>query len=148
MTDLHAIVQASSFIPSNRQIRARAEFHTRNPASSYSPEISTTELCALGAPPALTKWWSTPGFSDWFLAPQWEAEESHRILMQSMQRVSEILRDSEDDKNVIAAAREAREIYTKLHASTAVKFADEEVAGMTRPQLEEYIRRKSLAIAK
>ncbi len=146
MTDLHAIVQAASFVPSNRQIRARSEFHTRNPSGSFSPEVTAPEVQALGGPAAIIKWWGTPGFSDWFLAPSWEQEESHRLLMQSMQRVSEILRDSEDEKNVISAAREAREIYTKLNASVAQKFADEEVAEMTRDQLQEYIRRKTAAV--
>lgn len=148
MTDLSLVVQAAGFIPSNRQIRARTEFHVRNPQGSYSPDLTGRDAWEAGAPVAVIKWWDTPGFSDWFLAPQWEQEESHRLLMQSMRRVSEILRDSEDDKNVIAAAREAREIYNKLHTSTAPKFADEEVAEMTRAQLEEYIRRKSLVIAK
>lgn len=148
MTDIVQLVQAAAFLPTNRQIRARTEFHGRNPAGSYALDVGPSELCALGAPAAIAKWWSTAGFSEWFMSPQWEQEESHRLLMQSMQRVSEILRESEDDKNVIAAAREAREIYNKLHTSTAVKFADEEVAGMTRAQLEEYIRRKSQAIAK
>lgn len=146
MTDIVQLVQAASFIPSNRQIRARADFHKQNPEGSIPDEISAEDVCAMGAPATLLKWWNTPGFIYWFLSPSWEQEESHRLLMQSMQRISEVLRESEDDKNVIAAAREAREIYTKLHTSTAVKFADEEVAGMTRPQLEEYIRRKTAAV--
>ncbi len=148
MTDLHAIVQAASFIPSNRQIRARTEFHQRNPVGTVPINCDAPVANGMGAPAAVLKWWAVPGFSDWFLAPSWEAEESHRLLIQSMQRVSEILRDSEDSKDVIAAAREARELYTRLHASTAAKFADEEVASMSRAQLEEYIRRKTAAVQK
>lgn len=145
MTDLHQIVQAAGFIPSNRQIRARAEFHQHNP--DCRTDLDASLAVQLGGPQALIKWWATPGFSDWWTNPSWEREESQRLLLQSMQRVSEILRESEDDKNVIAAAREAREIYTKLNSAVAQKFADEEVAEMTREQLQEYIRRKTLLVS-
>lgn len=148
MTDLRSIVQAAAFTPSNRQIRARTEFHTRNPVGTVPVDSDASDVHVMGAPAAVLKWWATPGFSDWFLSPLWEQEESHRLLMQSMGRISEILRDEENPALVISAAREAREIYTKLHSSVATKFADEEVAEMTRAQLEEYIRRKSQAIAK
>ena len=143
---LEQVVAASTFIPSNRQIRARNAFHQTNP-SGTALGASVDQMLDSGAPEAIRKWWAIPGFSDWWISPQWEAEESHRLLMQSMQRVSEILRDEENPTTVIAAAREARELYTKLHASTAPKFADSEIADMDRNQLEEYIRRKTAVIA-
>jgi len=146
-TILEQVVAAASFTPSNRQIRARNEFHRRNPPGTLSELDAATSL-SYGAPEAIRKWWATPGFSDWWTSPQWEQEESHRLLMQSMARVSEILRDEENPSLVISAAREAREIYTKLHSSTAPKFADEEIGQMDRSQLEEYIRRKTAAVSK
>lgn len=151
MTDrvnIPQLVAASGFTPSNRQIRARAQFHASNPRDSIPEDCNASQAHGMGAPAAVLKWWATPGFADWFLAPSWEQEESHRLLMQSMHRVSEILRDSEDERIVITAAREAREIYTRLNTTVAEKFADEEVAGMTRDQLADYIRRKTQAVAK
>lgn len=145
---LQQVVAAAAFTPSNRQIRARREFHQANPSGVLLDHCDATQAIGLGAPAAAEKWWATPGFAEWFLAPSWELEESQRLLMQSMQRVSEILRDEENPATVIAAAREAREIYTKLHAAVATKFSDEEIGTMDRAQLEEYIRRKTAVIAK
>lgn len=150
MTDrinLQQVVAAASFTPSNRMIRARTEFHARNPVGTIPADLTLDQALAHGAPAAIGKWISTPGFIEWWSAPSWEREEAQRLLMQSMQRVSEILRDEENPATVIAAAREAREIYTKLHSSVAPKFADEEVAAMDRAQLEEYIRRKTAAVS-
>lgn len=144
---LKQVVAAASFIPSNRQIRARSAFHQRNPPGTL-PELDAALAAQYGAPGAISKWWATPGFSDWWCSPQWEVEESHRLLLQSMQRVSEILRDEENPATVISAAREAREIYTKLNAAQTTKFADDEIGTMSREQLEEYIRRKTAVISK
>lgn len=144
---LEQVVAAAAFIPSNRQIRARGEFHKRNPPGTIPPNLSVDQMPDYGAPAAIQKWWGTPGFSEWWTSPQWEIEESQRLLLQSMQRVSEILRDEENPATVIAAAREAREIYTKLNAAQVQKFSDEEIGKMDRTQLEEYIRRKTAAVS-
>lgn len=148
MTDsiLQQVVAASAFVPSNRQIRARSEFYRKNQPDTL-PDTTVDTMCLYGAPEALRKWYTTPGFVEWWTSPQWEIEESHRLLLQSMQRVSEILRDEENPQTVIAAAREAREIYTKLHTGVAPKFADEEITEMSREQLQEYIRRKTAAVS-
>lgn len=147
MVDLQQVVSASTFIPSNRQIRARRDFHQKNPIGTIPSELTLDQALALGAPAAASKWWSTPGFIEWWNTPQWEREEAHRLMLQSMQRVSEILRDEENPGTVIAAAREAREIYTKLHAAEVTKFSDEEIGKMTKEQLAEYIRRKTAAVS-
>jgi hypothetical protein len=65
-----------------------------------------------------------------------------------MGRVSEILLEEEDPGLVLSAAKEARELYTKLNGSSDKKFADEDINKMDQRELEEFIRRNSNVINK
>lgn len=147
MVDLQQVVSSATFIPSNRQVRARTEFHARNPVGTIPAELTLDMALSFGAPASVSKWWSTPGFVDWWCSPSWEKEQAHAMLIQSMQRINEILRDEENPATVIAAAREARELYTKLTAGEKQKLADEEISKMSSEQLAEFIRRKTAVIS-
>jgi hypothetical protein len=143
--DLLAIVGGAQFTPSNRQIRARNEFYSVVPPE-LPPDVTAASCVAMGAPQALIKWWTTPGFADWWTSPNWEREESQRLLFQAMQRVSLILRDAEDPDMALKAAREAREIYTRLNTEKQQKFADDAIGEMSKEQLQDYIRKNTQAI--
>jgi len=145
MTNIRDIVQASSFVPTARQIRARNKWAEVNP----DMECATAEAAmALGAPQAIIRWWSTPGFSEWWNASSWAREEAEAALLQGMARISDILRDQESPPQLlIAAAKEAREVWTKLNSGVEQKFADEAIGQMDRKELEEFIRKKTSVIS-
>lgn len=68
-------------------------------------------------------------------------------MLQAMQAISGILSETRDSDTAIKAAREAREIYTKLNITSDKKFADESISEMSREQLAEYIRRNTALTA-
>jgi hypothetical protein len=145
--DLEAIIGGSVFIPSNRQIRARNQFYQRNPGE-LPPDLSGPLCVQMGAPGAILRWWATPGFSDWWTSPEWEKEESHRIMLQGMAEISRILQDTDAPPQIkLGAAKEAREIYSKLNVQKQEKFADEQINEMTKEQLADYIRRNTQLIS-
>lgn len=141
--DLTLIAGSAVFTPSNRQIRARNRFYDEHPGE-LPPDLSAAAYVEMGAPQALLKWWGTAGFSEWWSSPQWEKEESQRILYAAMQTVARILGDTDLPAQVqLGAAKEAREIYSKLNTTKEQRFADESIAEMDRKQLEEYIKRNT-----
>lgn len=141
--DLHQIITESQFTPSGRQIRARVRFWEAQAGEAH-PDMNLAAALELGAPSAISKWWAIPGFADWWTSLNWEKEEAHRMLISAMHKVSNVLRDEDDSGRVLAAAKEAREIYSKLHGSEQKdKFLDDEVSKMSRDQLEAFITRST-----
>jgi hypothetical protein len=127
-------------------IRARTEYYRKNGENIQTASVDAA--LASGAPRTIERWWNTPGFQEWWNSPNWAREEAEELMLQAMSRVSEILGSSDEPTNtVLAAAKEAREIYTKLNQSTAPKFADEEINSMDKQALEEYIRRSTRIIS-
>lgn len=155
MVDIRSLIESATFTPSNRQIRARNAFWAI-PGIQVPPDANLASVSLLMPPgtvseETLSRWWRQPGFPEWLLSPQWEQEESQRLMHTAMQRLGEILAEpvipGSNTAPVIAAAREAREIYTKLHAGGEKKFADADIGEMTREQLDEYIRRQTSRIS-
>ncbi len=90
--------------------------------------------------------WSRPGFTDWWLMPQYSLYESERLLHTAMQEIQHILLDPEapSDRR-IGAAKEARAIHQLLleQSGAGAKYADEAVSEMTPDQLRDFIRRNT-----
>jgi len=140
------LIVASQYVPSNRAIRARNEFWAQS-GIQVPPEQDKASTLALAPQKWISqlmeKQWDTPGFLSWFLSPQWEKEESQRLLHLAMGRLSEILIEEEETSIVLSAAKEAREVYTKLNGNQTVRYADEQVAEMSKEELEEFLRRNA-----
>ena len=143
---IQAVIDAAQFVPSNRAIRARSEFWgqpgitlpdmaDRASVAALAPTVSTRKL--------IEKEWNTPGFQDWFTSPEWEKEESQRLMHLSLQRLGEILQDEDESATVISAAKEVREVWTRLNGKQERKYADSDINEMSKEQLEQYIRRNS-----
>lgn len=153
MTDLVHIAAAMQFTPSNSQIRHRNAFWA-NAGLQLPPECSVEAAMALAPSKAVSRCigsnWATPGFSEWFLNPQWEQEETQRLLHLGMRRVAEILVNSEDDDMLLKAAKEARELHTKLSATNEdkKKYSDQAVQEMTPDELRDFIRKNTAAVNK
>jgi hypothetical protein len=146
---LQALVASASYVPSTRAIRARNQFWA-------TPGIELTGDTELAATLALApnrevykvieKNWSNSDFRTWWSSPNWEREESQRLLHLAMGRLSEILVEEEDPSLVLSAAKEAREVYTRLNGQEKQKFADADINEMDQRQLEEFLRRNSSLI--
>lgn len=147
---IQAVIDAAQFVPSNRAIRARSEFWGQ-PGIQVPGDIDLASITALAPSNAvkklLEKEWKTPGFSEWFTSPEWEREESQRLMHLSLQRLGEILQDEDESSTVIQAAKEVREVWTRLNNKQEQKYADADINEMSKEQLEEYIRRNSSVVA-
>lgn len=145
--DIPRIVAASRFTPSPAQIRRRKEYWERNPQLSQDPSLE--EAIATGAHAMVSRWWKTPGFSEWFLNKDSNLHAAEELLHRAMDRLSDILGTAEDEGIIIAAAKEARTLHAQLTAATETseKFADEQVNQMSRKELEDYIRSNSARIS-
>ncbi len=146
---LALLIGAAQYVPSNRAIRARNEFWAQ-PGVVVPDTEDLASICSLAPNDAvrraIRKDWNEPGFTDWFLSPEWEIEESQRLIHQSLQRLGEILRDEEEAGTVISAAKEAREIWSKLRATKTEKFADAAISEMSQDELREFIKRNSSVV--
>ena len=137
------IVQSSSFIPTNAMIRRRGEFWRKCSNPDVDSDTELKQVIELGASSIITRWWSIPGFREWFLNKDWNKHEAEALLQAAMKRVADILRDEEDTGLLINAAKEARAIYAQMHVQVEEKFADSQVAEMSKDELAEYIRRNT-----
>ena len=147
---LQAVIQAAQFMPSNRAIRARNAFWAQ-PGIQVPGDYDAGVVAQLAPTEAIRKLlqreWNTPGFQDWFMNQHWEKEEAQRLMNLSLQRLGEILEDEDEAGIVISAAKEAREVWTRLNGKEAEKFADQEINEMSKQQLEEFLRRNSNVIS-
>jgi len=152
MTDILQLVQASSFLPTSAQIRARKKYWDKNGGLELEPDATLEEALQYAPSRSVEKHlrdnWARPGFAEWFLTPQFSLFESERLLHTAMQEIQQILMDPEapSDRR-INAAKEARAIHQLMleQSGSKQKYADDVVAEMTPEQLREFIRRNSVA---
>ena len=146
VAQLALLTHAVQYVPSNRSISYYKQFWAQpgvtlpdNPDKVSTSALAPNKSISL----FIEKEWDRPGFQDWFLNPHWDKEESHRLILMGMHRLGEILQDSEDEGTVISAAKEAREIWSRLNKVDDKKFVDEDLYNMSQQELEEYIRRNT-----
>jgi hypothetical protein len=145
--NLVELVEQSRFTPTPAQIRRRKEFWAKEPQLSDTPSLD--DVMAAGAYQAVSRWWKTPGFAEWFTDRNSNLHAAEELLHRAMDRIQNILMTSEDADTLIAAAKEARTLHAQMLTATAAdeKFADEQVSNMSRTELEDYIRKNSAKIA-
>jgi len=138
--DIPRIVSESQFTPTATQIRRRKQFWDKQ-AGEVPDNASLDQILALGAHTAIRQWWSIPGFSDWFLDRDWNKHESEALLHSAMRRLQNVLRDSEDNSELINAAKEARNLHAQLHNKPAVSdtSGDSEIDKMSREEVEQFL---------
>jgi DNA-binding transcriptional regulator GbsR (MarR family) len=94
---------------------------------------------------SIRKWYSEPGFSEWFTN---RAEYEERIQASEL-RALDVIDDIMEDINAkhsdrLAAAKVALELSGKLGKSNKTeKFLDEEIAKMSEDEVRRYLARRS-----
>lgn len=114
--------------------------------AQVSPDMSLEALLALGVSGVVSRWWDIPGFREWFLSKDYNKHQAEGLLQQAMHRLSEVLRYSTDNAELINAAKEARTLFTAMTASRPddqEKFADEAIQEMSKEELQAYINKNS-----
>lgn len=139
------------FEPTNAHRKAKSAFWQRfgdNPICDPN-DISLAIAAQFVADKRIEKWWSLPGFRQWFSNQNEFRELVESGAYQAVQTAINILSMPTNAKSAgaqISAARLMLEIAQKMPARPSPKqeaFLDERIAQMSRAELQEYIARNT-----
>lgn len=141
---LTAASQEVVFSPTPDMRRAKAAFWASlegTPAGDLAESMTLAAAASMGADKKLSRWWSIPGFSDW-----WQNKEEFK---QRLEYLAQLALDSleavllDPDSNATARVNSAKlvlEAANKMPKKQAEDTVDQRLAGMSRNELEEYVR--------
>lgn len=141
---LTAASQEVVFSPTPDMRRAKAAFWASldgTPAGDLAENMTLAAASAMGADKKLSRWWSIPGFSEW-----WQNREEFKQRLEYMAQLAldtleGVLLDP--DANTTARVNSAKlvlEAANKMPKKQAEDTVDQRLAGMSRNELEEYVR--------
>jgi hypothetical protein len=148
---LHKVADLTDFTPTDEQKRAKAEFWSRASSgeAEVPSEISLALALRLGAPTATSKWWSIPGFQDWFTNRNEFKENLEFLANIAVDQLGLIIRDSKANPSArVAAVKLILEAARKMPSKStdSEQYLDQKVAEMDRKELEDYIQRQMTRI--
>jgi hypothetical protein len=135
-----------SYEPTQDQRRVRGSFWSRVESQEIliSGMVSLDQARSLVREPRLPTWWKKSGFPEWFSNSNEFRDRleylSHRVL----DSLEEVLDDRAANASAkVAAAKLLLEAARKMPSkqSDLGKFLDAKIQGMTRPQIEDFLRR-------
>lgn len=149
---IEIVVAELVYNPSEEQRKLKSAFWLRFNDAPYCDPRSITLAVAQKLVPdkRLDRWWSINGFREWFSnAEEWR-ERAENLAHLALNAIEQVLR-SDDPKAVNAkvnAAKLVLEATSKMpHKGIKEVYVDDKIGKMNRNQLEEYIRRNTLAIS-
>lgn len=134
------------FKPSDAQIRAKSAFWSRfydNPICDPQ-SLTLTVASQFVGDSRIERWWSTPGFREWFSNTNEFRERLEMLAYKSLTRLEQIIDSPTTNPNAqVNAIKLLMEMGRKLPRlqQDTEKYADEKIAKMSKAELEEYIRR-------
>lgn len=136
-----------TYIPTPEQRKAKSAFWTRfheNPLCEPA-DISLSLALQLAGDGRLSRWWSDPGFSEWFRNADEFRQRLEYLANLSLDTLEYVLVDPKAQSSAkVNAAKLLMEAARKMPSKGAVeKYLDEKIAEMDRKQLEEYISKKT-----
>jgi hypothetical protein len=132
------------FAPTPEMRRAKAAFWASldgTPDGDLAENMTLAAATQMGGDRKLSRWWSMPGFSDW-----WQNKEEFK---QRMEYLAQLALDtlegvlSDPDANTTAKVNSAKlvlEAANKMPKKQAEESVDHKLAGMSRNELEDYVR--------
>lgn len=147
-----AAVEELIFAPSAAQRAAKTAFWVRYEELPLADikDVNPTMAAQLSGCRTVATWWKKPGFEDWFLNKfEWKQRVEYLALL-SLEIAEDILND---DRAPAAAKvnliKVLNELANKMPAkSKEVKLIDESISKMNKEQLNEFISKSKLLIAK
>jgi len=139
------------YTPSHTERRVKAAYIAsleENPVLGDQPTIAS--VSALTGDSRIAKWWSKPGFKEWFLNKDEFRQKVEYLATAALDTIEEIMADGDaNPSSRIAAAKLMMEAARKLPKAgdNGGKFADDRINEMTQKELEIYIA-KSLPAPK
>lgn len=142
---LELVVDELTYLPSPEQRRAKSAFWARfsdNPICEPE-DISLAVALRFSPDNRLSRWWIQPGFKEWFRNRDEFRQRMEYLANLALDSLEGILADPKAQGTAkVNAAKLIMEVARKTpNKSQAEQFLDEKVSQMSRPQLEEYIKK-------
>lgn len=138
-----------TYIPTAQQRMLKSAFQTRIQESPLEDmkNVSLPQIQKYVYDSRLPKWWSQPGFREWFTNREEFRERVESLAHLALDTLQKILLD-EDSKSMSArvnAAKILMEIGKKMPPKGGIReiYIDDKVSKMGRAELEEFLRRNS-----
>jgi hypothetical protein len=135
-----------TYIPNPEQRKVKAAFWTRfneNPLCEAN-DIQIGDVLRLVGDSRVQRWWSLPGFKEWFRNQEEFREIVESTVYLALDKLREIL-SSDDPKMASAQVNAAKlllEVGRKMpQKQAAEKFADEKIGKMGKKELEAFVQK-------
>jgi hypothetical protein len=136
-----------TYVPTAQQRILKSAFLTRIAESPLEDmkSISLPQIQKYVYDNRLPKWWSQPGFREWFTNREEFRERVESLAHLALDTLQKILLD-EDSKSMSArvnAAKILMEVGKKMPPKGGIRevYADDKVGKMGRAELEEFLKR-------
>lgn len=141
---LAAAAQDVVFSPTADMRRAKAAFWSNlsdHPLGD-GDSLSLTAAKELGADPRLSKWWTLPGFQEWWQNKQEFKQRLEYLAQLALDSLEQVLGDPDSNATAkINAARLVMDAANKMpKPSSSQDNLDQKLASMSRAELESFVR--------
>jgi len=136
---LESLYQDLIFLPSPPHRRAKSKFWSRHMDLDTGSPVNLAQALQITGEPQLSRWWSLPGFLDWFLNKDEAKERLEYLWYLGMDTIESIFLDPDANHN---AKVQAFKIIAQLGGKEPVKsekYADAQIQSMDQAKLKEYI---------
>jgi uncharacterized protein (DUF924 family) len=134
---------------SHRKLKSRFWIAFSDSPLQGAKAITPTMVARITGDHRVIKWWSMPGFKEWFTNADENRERLEFLFSLALDAAENILRN-EDPKaqgarvNVIKAIAELANKLPERRVTPI--YADEQIQKMDKNQLEEYLKRQGIAV--
>lgn len=148
LKDINKILAAAStdltFAPTPDMRRAKAAFWHRfadAPTSLSSDPVTLASAQQFGADKRLSKWWTLPGFAEWFQNREEFRERLEYLADIALDSLEQVLTDPDSNPSAkVASAKLVLEAASKMPKKDAEAPASR-LETMSRGELEDYVRK-------
>lgn len=143
--DINALKDARKsliFSPNHAQRKAKAKFWTRMDTGLGSPNLMSAAIVSeIIGEAAVKKWWSLPGFREWFFNEQEAKERLEYLFMLALDSAEYILLDENANASAKVQMIKVLAALSGKDQEREQKLLDEKIQKMDMKQLQEYIKR-------
>ena len=148
LKDINKILAAAStdltFAPTPDMRRAKAAFWHRfadAPTSLSSDPVTLASVQQFGTDKRLSKWWTLPGFAEWFQNKEEFRERLEYLADIALDSLEQVLTDPDSNPSAkVALAKLVLEAASKM-PKKEVESPSTRLEAMSRTELEDYVRK-------
>lgn len=132
------------FNPSASQRKAKAKYYLRSDGI-LAKEVNATAqgVSKFIDEPAVIKWWSQPGFREWFFNANEAKERLEYLFMLALDTAEAVLLDDKANANAKVQMIKVLATLSGRDKDSKEKLLDEQIQRMTAEQLREFIKTKA-----